>query len=149
MRVIAPGVPQGETPPPDPAVADLERSFTYWHDRATAAEATLAAALRERDEAERERISERARANAAASVAQRNFELREAAESSRDAALRLVEAEIAKIEADERWRYPPATTDVNAGLALTQVAMKAGHAAFGMCRDALRAGAVSPGEERL
>jgi len=35
------------------------------------------------------------------------------------------QAIIAKIEADERFHYPPANTDVNALLALTQVSMNA------------------------
>ncbi len=36
-----------------------------------------------------------------------------------------IRARLAKIDADERYHYPPADTDVNAPLALVQVSMAA------------------------
>jgi len=48
-----------------------------------------------------------------------------AAEATASDVRGFVEREIAKIESDERFHYPPASTDVNAALALIQVEMKA------------------------
>lgn len=51
-----------------------------------------------------------------------------------------VESEIAKIERDERYHYPPANTDVNAALALIQMGMEARMATLKAVRALLQEG---------